>query len=242
MANRGRPRTLRFLSSGYFPPGTKWLLIANVAAFLACFFIGNPPILELIPADVAGRFWVWQLATYMFLHGGFSHIIWNMLALWMFGAELEREWGTRSFLKFYLSCGVGAGVCVVIANYIVGTPEIPTIGSSGAIFGLLMAYAMLYPRRTILFSFLFPIEARWFVLIVGAVSLMMSIGGGNSGVSAFAHLGGLLTGYIYLKAARARFDPLRAMEQGYGDWKRRRLKKKFQVYLKKHDDRGPWVN
>jgi membrane associated rhomboid family serine protease len=243
MAYRGRTRITPFLSARYFPTGTKWLLIANVTAFVVFFFTGRPLILELVPKHVVELFMVWQLATYMFLHGGFGHIIWNMLALWMFGSEIEREWGTRRFVKYYFICGVGAGVCVVVANYLVGTPEVATIGSSGAIFGVLLAYAMLFPTRTIMWGFLIPIQARWFVLIIGAVSFMMSLGGVNTGVSEFAHLGGLLVGYVYLKAARIRLDPLGAVRQNYSEWKRRRLKKKFQVYLKKHDsDRGPWVH
>ena len=104
------------------------------------------------------------------------------------------------------------------------------------------AGALLFPRRTILWGFLIPIQARWFVLIIGVISFMMSIGGGNSGSSEFAHLGGLLTGYLYLRAGRIRLNPLTVMQQSYASWRRQRLKKKFEVYLRKHDsDGGPWV-
>ena len=238
----GRTRTVSFFSAGHFPPGTKWLLIANAVVFVVTFFTYPPRILALTPRAVVEMFMVWQLATYMFLHGGFGHIIWNMLALWMFGADIENEWGTGRFLKYYFLCGIGAGVSVVIANYAVGSPDVVTIGSSGAIFGLLLAYALLFPRRTILWGFLIPIQARWFVLIIGVISFMMSIGGGNSGISEFAHLGGLLTGYLYLRAGRIRLNPLTVMQQSYASWRRQRLKKKFEVYLRKHDsDGGPWV-
>src|SRR5438105_2177204 len=208
-----RNRTLGVFYSPGFPTGVKWLLISNVAVFFLGFFAGllqmDRPlaILALVPAEVVLRLFVWQLATYLFLHGGFGHIIWNMLALWMFGADLERAWGTRRFLKFYFFCGIGAGLCVVIANYVIpwGNPMIPTIGSSGAIFGLLLAYAMLFPDRTILWGFLIPIQVKWFVLIIGVINLMMSFQV-NTGVSVFAHLGGLLCGYIYMRSPRRGFD------------------------------------
>ena len=130
-----------------------------------------------------------------------------MLALWMFGADLERTWGTRRFLNFYFFCGIGAGICVVLANYLVpwGDPSIPTIGSSGAIFGILLAYAMLFPNRTILWGFLIPIQVKWFVLIIGVITFMSSFQV-NTGVSEFAHLGGLLCGYIWMKKPRRGFD------------------------------------
>ena len=174
------------------------------------------------------------MVTYLFLHGGFGHIIWNMLALWMFGADLESVWGTRKFLRFYFYCGIGAGICVVLANYILpwGNPLVGTIGSSGAIFGILLAYAMMYPNRTILWGFLIPIQVKYFVLIIGVISFMMSFQA-NSGVSEFAHLGGLLFGYIFLKTPRMNFDVVGPVRDQYRNWKLQRAKKKFQVYLNK---------
>src|SRR5437016_8820343 len=148
MSYRSRNRTLGVFYSPGFPTGVKWLLISNVAVFFLGFFAGllqmDRPlaILALVPAEVVLRLFVWQLATYLFLHGGFGHILWNMLALWMFGADIERAWGTKRFLQFYFFCGIGAGICVVIANYAFGDPATRTIGSSGAIFGILLAYAM----------------------------------------------------------------------------------------------------
>src|SRR5271170_552918 len=139
MSFRSRTRATGVFYVPGFPKGVKWLLISNVAVF---------------PVSVVKDFYVWQLASYMFLHAGFGHIIWNMLALWMFGADLEKIWGTRRFLQFYFFCGIGAGICVVALNYLLpwGNPIIPTIGSSGAIFGILMACAMLFPDRPILFG------------------------------------------------------------------------------------------
>lgn len=232
-----------------FPPGVKWLIVANVAVFLlqlvtakSAAFSGFLSTLALVPEAVVRFFAVWELATYLFLHGSFTHILWNMLALWMFGAELERSWSTKRFLQFYFFCGIGAGICVVIANYIVGTPQTPTIGASGAIFGILLAYAMMYPNRTILWGFLIPIQVKWFVLIIGTIAFLSAIWG-NSGVSEFAHLGGLLFAYIFMKMPRRRFDLAAPIRQSYKDWKLQRAKKKFQVYLKKQgSDRDPWVH
>src|SRR6266446_2140084 len=124
MSFRGRTRAPGILYAPGFPKGIKWLLVSNVAVFILGFFLQlvqlDRPlgILALVPSEVVRYFFVWQLATYMFLHGGFGHIIWNMLALWMFGADLESVWGTRKFIRFYFYCGIGAGICVVLANFI----------------------------------------------------------------------------------------------------------------------------
>ena len=233
-----------------FPKGVKWLLISNVAVFILGFFAQlvelDRPLadLPLIPAAVVKDFKVWQLATYMFLHAGFGHIIWNMLALWMFGADLEQMWGTRKFLRFYFFCGIGAGICVVLLNYLLpwGKPNIPTMGSSGAIFGILMACAMLFPTRTILWGFLIPIQMKFFVMIVGAIAFMMSFQSGSN-VSNFAHLGGLLFGYIFLKTPRWNLDFIGPINRQYREWKLKRARRKFQVYLRKQDSgRGPTIH
>ncbi len=244
MSYRSRGRALGVFYTPGFPPGVKWLLISNAAIFLFTFFVGRLSLLELVPYAVINLFAVWQLFTYMFLHGGFGHIIWNMLALWMFGADLERLWGTKRFLKFYFFCGVGAGICVVLLNYILpwGNKLVPTIGSSGAIFGILLANAMLFPNRTILWGFLIPIQMKWFVLIIGVVTFISSFQV-NTGVSEFAHLGGMLFGYLFLKSPRAGFDPLGPLLRQYQQWKIQRAKKKFQVYLRKQgSDQDPWVH
>jgi membrane associated rhomboid family serine protease len=201
-------------------------------------------IFALIPVEVVKDFFIWQLATYLFLHGGFGHIIWNMLALWMFGADLERVWGTRRFVQFYFFCGIGAGICVVLANYLLpwGNPGIPTIGSSGAIFGILLVYAMLFPDRDILWAFLIPIKVKYFVMIIGAIAFMSSFQQ-NTGVSEFAHLGGLLFGYLFVKTPNLHFDPAEGIRRQYRDFKLRRARKKFQVYLRKQGSgRDPRVH
>jgi membrane associated rhomboid family serine protease len=252
MSFRSRTRAIGAFYIPGFPKGVKWLLISNVAIFVLTFFaervgVSGPLIfLKLIPLAVVKDFFVWQLVTYAFLHQGFGHIIWNMLALWMFGADIERIWGTRRFVQFYFFCAVGAGICVVIANYILpwGIPSQPTIGSSGAIFGILLVYAIMFPDREILFGFVFPIKVKYFVMIVGAVAFLSSFGV-NSGVSNFAHLGGLLFGYLFLKTPHMQFDPVAPIRRQYRDWKLQRAKKKFQVYLRKQGQgsgRGPKVH
>jgi membrane associated rhomboid family serine protease len=252
MSFRSRTRVTGAFYIPGFPKGVKWLLISNVAIFVIGFFAQlarmDRPLshLPLIPVDVVKYFAVWQLVTYAFLHGGFGHIIWNMLALWMFGADIERIWGTRRFVQFYFFCAVGAGICVVILNYVLpwGNPYQPTIGSSGAIFGILLVYAMLFPDREILFGFLIPIKVKYFVMIIGAVAFLSSFGV-NSAVSNFAHLGGLLFGYMFMKTPNMQFDPVAPIRRQYRDWKLQRAKKKFQVYLRKQESgkgRGPRVN
>ena len=164
-----------FLSSGGLPPGIRGLLISNVAIFLLYYFAGSGlsavfSLAVLRPVDVATRLYVWQLVTYMFLHQGIAHILFNMLALWMFGTEFERLWGTRQFLKFYFFCGVGAGLCVIVGNYLFGNPNVGTVGSSGAIYGILLASAVMWPDRQMLFYFLIPIKMKYFVMIIGGIA------------------------------------------------------------------------
>jgi membrane associated rhomboid family serine protease len=247
MAYGTRFRSTGYASSYHLPTGVKWLLISNTAIFLLYFLTWQSldelwRNLWLSPLAVVGHGALWQLFTYMFLHDprGFSHILFNMFALWMFGADLERDWGTRRFLQYYFLCGVGAGLCDVTANLLFGNPRSETIGASGAIFGLLLAFGYLYPDRTILFSFLFPIKAKYFVAILGAIEFLLVLRGVNSGVSNVAHLGGMLFGFIYLRYFRTRrvrsvrMDPLGGLRGAYDSWKLNRAKKKFQVYIRKH--------
>ncbi|MCE5306633.1 MAG: rhomboid family intramembrane serine protease [Acidobacteriales bacterium] len=240
-----RSRTTAYFSPGYFPPGVKWLLIVNIAIFLFYFLAVRFDFdlifqhFALVPGAVIYLGAFWQLFTYMFLHDpyGFAHILFNMLTLWMFGVDLERDWGTRRFLRYYFLCGIGAGVCVVVANWIAGSLGARTIGSSGAIYGLLLAFGMLYPDRMVLFSFLFPIKAKYFVMILGAIDFLSSIGASKGGVSHVAHLGGLLVGYIYLRHGRYSLDPVAGLIRAYEAYKFRSAKRRFQRYMHKH--RGP---
>jgi membrane associated rhomboid family serine protease len=245
--------------SGLFPSAVKWLLISNIALFVLYYFSvlsGLGPVWEpfgLTPGDVVHRFAVWQFVTYMFLHDpfSFSHILFNMLALWMFGADLERTWGREAFLKYYFICGVGAGLCVVVANILFSNNlGVRTIGASGAIYGLLLAFGYLYPDREILFSFLFPMKAKYFVMIIGAIAFLSSFGGSGSGISHVAHLGGMLIGFVYLRQLRRKRRPAYAqasaslsLRQRYKEWKLQRARRKFEVYMKNRDrDRDRFVH
>lgn len=242
-----RNRLSRSIIYGYFPTGVKWLLIVNTAIFVI-WYLGGPTVqswmspLALVPMLVVHSFpwYLYQLFTYMFLHGGITHLLFNMLTLWMFGTMLERDWGTRRFLKYYFLCGVAAGVCVLVANIAVGDWQTPTIGASGAIFGVLVAFGVLYPNQTVLMGFLFPIKAKYMVMIYAAIELLLTFGP-NTGVSTVAHLGGMAFGYLYLK----RRMPSVALPDVRGAWRQWRLsraKRKFQVYMRKHGNRDPWSN
>jgi len=149
----------------------------------------------LVPALV-WKGYIWQLITYMFIHGSFLHIFLNMFVLWMFGGQLEREWGAKKFLRYYFITGIGAALCTIIVN---PGSTIPTIGASGAIYGLLLAYGLTYPNSIIYLYFLLPIKAKYFVIFFGIVEFIATISPSGDMVAHLAHLGGMLFGFIYLK-------------------------------------------
>lgn len=185
------------------PKVVKSLLIANAAVFAFTLFFpirGWNYLFGLVPALINHRFMIWQFFTYMFLHGGFGHIFWNMFMLWMFSTELEYNWGSRDFLKYYLVCGVGGGVIVWITSLMgLSSSVIPTIGASGAIFGVLVAYGMMWPDRLIFVMGILPMKALHMVLIFGGIDLLRGLSGSAGNIAVFAHIGGGITGFIYLK-------------------------------------------
>lgn len=242
-----------------FTPAIKLLLIANTGIFLlqvlldvfagpaaGTRFIGW---FGLIPLAVTRGLRVWQPFTYLFLHADFWHLFWNMLALWMFGRDLERVWGQRKFFFYYFLTGVGAGLLnlvVKMAFYPLGNPhlEIPTIGASGAIYGVLMAAALVFPDRQV-WWFPFPVvlPMRVYVAIIGAIAFFGTLGRSGDNVSHISHLSGMLVGYIYLR----RGSYLYSFRNRYLDWKRGRMRRKFAVYMREHKDEPPshpdqWVN
>ncbi len=148
---------------------------------------------SLVPVNLVTRGFLWQLITYQFLHGGFFHLLINMFVLWMFGVELERVWGGAGFLRFYLICGVAGGLGMAVFNY----GSIPVVGASGAIFGLLGAYALYWPERMVYIWGIFPIKIKHFVLIIGVITLVSGFSETEAGVAHLAHLFGLLTGLFY---------------------------------------------
>ena len=209
------------------PTMTKNLLVVNVLAFIATF------VLERIGIDLtrlmglhfflASEFHVYQFVTYMFLHGGFTHILFNMFALWMFGSVIERVWGPKKFLFYYICCGIGAGVTQELVQYITYSMENisayqyvsaggvqmttdayinlwTTIGASGAVYGILLAFGMIFPNeRLFIIPFPFPIKAKWLIVGYIAIELFSAMSGPGDGVAHMAHLGGMLFGFLMIK-------------------------------------------
>ncbi|HEY7498097.1 MAG TPA: rhomboid family intramembrane serine protease [Vicinamibacterales bacterium] len=221
-----------------FGPGpislaVKWIIIINVAIFVVTTFA--PPTLfdyfGLVPASVIKRGWIWQLVTYMFLHGGALHILFNMLGIWMFGVELERRWGTNFFLKYYFVSGIGGGLTFLLISLLPFAAVAPmyftpAVGASGALFGLLLAYAIYWPERPVLLVLTF-VPARIFVMIYGGLALLNTFQP-SRGVADAAHLGGMVFGYLYLQGGRGGFGS--EIKYRYLKWKMNRLRRKFDVY------------
>ncbi|KER11011.1 MAG: protease [[Candidatus Thermochlorobacteriaceae] bacterium GBChlB] len=186
------------------PPAIKLILIANVSVFVFQYFTPlRAPLMEfgaLWTLD-SRNFEVWQLVTYMFMHGGLFHILFNMIALWMFGAEIENYWGTQQFTIYYFTCGIGAGLC----NILLTSGGYPTVGASGAVYGVLLAFGMMFPDRYIYIYFLLPIKAKYLVIIYAVLELFASFDQASSGVAHFAHLGGMVVGFIYIKVMQREF-------------------------------------
>jgi membrane associated rhomboid family serine protease len=252
----------RFNWKREFSPAIRGLIVANSAIFavmrIAAMFtdgasdrwvaewFGLIPIL-LLPAWPGFR--LWTLATYLFIHAGFLHLLFNMFTLWMFGRDLEPVWGRRRFLSYYFLTGIGAGVCVALVNLLPRLwnrpqPDVVTVGASGAIFGILMACGLLFPDRQVwLIPLPVMISMRMFVLIWGAIAFFSSLQGPGTGISHVAHLGGLVVGYIYIRRGSFFFSTRNLLT----DWRQRRLRRKFEVYMREHRDEPPsppggWVH
>ena len=221
---------------GGLTPAIKALVIANVVVFLVSLVVPTMVLqLGLTPRSVFEQLTVYQLVSYMFLHGDISHLLFNMLALWMFGTDLERTWGTRFFTKYYFITGVGAGIITLLwalapLPYAGNLQYSVVIGASGAIYGVLLAYAMYFPHRVILLFLLFPVPAKYAVMIFGAMAFIFSLGAGGSGVAHIAHLGGLVVGYVYLKSLRGGGGPLQELKYRWLRWKMSRARSRFDVY------------
>ena len=194
---------------GGMPPAVRNLILINVAIFLAMALLPTPVnsflvgTFGLVPAEVVPGGKIWQPATYMFLHSlrGIGHVFFNMFALWVFGTSLEQWWGSRQFVKYYFVTGIGAGIMQMIAAFIAGgyDPIIPIIGASGAVWGLMAAFAVTFPDRRIYLWFLVPIKARTFVILFGILELAMALQSPHGGVARWAHIGGALVGFVYLR-------------------------------------------
>ena len=195
-----------------FPPVIKNLLILNGLVFLAQLVPDTNAMLQkwfalwpvLSPeSSYSAQFWPWQLLTYGFLHGNFSHILFNMFALWMFGVQVENTWGSKRFGIFYVVCVVGAAVAQSLVTLSSGPPWIPTVGASGGVFGILLAFGMMFPDQPIYLYLLFPIKAKWFVIGYGVFELIGGVSG-PSVVAHFAHLGGMAIGFFMIQFWRGK--------------------------------------
>jgi membrane associated rhomboid family serine protease len=250
-----------------FPPFrgmVKWLVLVNCGIYLLQAFLNIAHVVPegvvfavfgLIPAAVVhgivnygggvyGGFW--QVFTYLFIHHDVFHVLFNMLTLWMLGAMLESDWGTKRFREFYFYCGIAAALVTVAVSYTGAfglSPTIPTVGASGAIYGILIAFGMLYGDMEM---FLFPlpitIKAKYLVAIWIFITLAVTFSGPAGGVATIAHLGGLVFGWLYVKYLPRRGLGFIFSERYYGirnqyfRWKRQRAARKFEVYMRKHHD------
>jgi membrane associated rhomboid family serine protease len=179
-------------------PATQALLIANIVIFLAQGSIDLDAFALWPPTDP--RFEAWQLVTYSFLHGGVAHIAFNMIALYTFGASVERLFGSRFYVLYYFACVVSAAICHLIVTGLMGGPQVPTVGASGGIYGLLLAYGLYFPnQRVMLLIPPIPMKARTLVIVFAAIELFLGVTGTAAGIAHFAHLGGMLGGWLMIE-------------------------------------------
>lgn len=228
----------------------KIVLIASAVLFLLQLAgekagIHLSPLLGFVPARLADG-WIWQPFTYAFLHAGLFHILFNLLVIWTVGAELEGIWGPRTFTGFFFVCAVGAAITHGLFSLLgIGPGALaPVVGSSGVVYGLLLAYGILFGERTMYFFMLFPMPAKYFVMLLGGIELVSSVFFGNSGVSHLAHLGGMLFGFLFLISMaawrkRSKADAQEALAQKD---RQKRLKKAGHLRLvqgEDEEDSGP---
>jgi rhomboid family protein len=226
---------------GPMTPAVKAIIYTNIGAFVLTLLARGMMIglFGLSPQALLERGHVWQLGTYLFIHdpNNLFHILFNMLAVWMFGVDLERRWGTQAFTKYYFVTGVGAGLCVLVAALLPFEADARsyygvTIGASGAVYGLLLAWAVVFPTRTIIFV-IFPMTARVFAIIMGAIAFFSAVGGTGGPVSNLAHLGGLVIGWIYLKGPKnLRLE----MQYRLTRWRMERMRRRFNLHRGGRDD------
>jgi membrane associated rhomboid family serine protease len=182
------------------PLAIKILILVNIVVFVIGMVVKESSFFQhtfgLVPQDVLVGRKIWQPFTYLFLHGNFMHLLFNMFALWMFGMPVESQWGAKEFLKFYFLCGLGAAAASIA---LAPNSVVPTIGASGPVYGMLVAFAMLYPDAVVYLYFLIPVKAAHMAILFGLIEFFAGASGSNPGIARFAHLGGMVTGYIYIR-------------------------------------------
>ena len=184
-----------------FTDAIKTLIAVNLGLWALSTLGENQFDLSVVFGLSPGTVWpkIWQPITYMFIHGGFMHVAINMFVLWMFGSEMETIWGRKEFLKYYFLTGIGSGLVWLLVN--MGNPSTILIGASGAVYGVLLAYGLMFPNRTVLLYFIIPVKVKWLVILLGAIAFLSSMTV-TSNISHLAHLSGMVIGYVYLKYAR----------------------------------------
>ena len=227
---------------GGMTPAVRAIIVACAVVFLVSLVFQEPVLewLGLIPYAVVHDFRVWQPVSYIFVHAGILHLVFNMLGVWMFGVELERLWGTRAFTKFFFVCGVvaglatlGVGLLPIDAAWRERTYLGVTVGASGALYGVLYAWARAFPYRTVLMFLIFPMQARWFVALLIAIDFAIAAQSRlTSGAAHLAHFAGLLAGYVYLNGGSGRGPGglVAELKYRYLKWKMNQLRKKFDVH------------
>jgi len=199
----------QFVASETLPPASA---LANVLDYLALYPLGADQGLTLLsqgrPTELPG-FWIWQVVSYSFLHGSFGHLFFNMFALWMFGVQVENRWGSQRFGMFYFACVIGAA----FTHLLFVSAPVPTVGASGGVYGVLLAFGMMFPNQPIYIWFLFPIKAKWLVIGFGMLELYSAVTGTAAGVANFAHLGGMVVGLLVIQYWRGKLpiQPKRTM-------------------------------
>lgn len=232
-------RSYRTMDAGPFggmgmTPGVKALLVANVAIFILQTVVDIVMradgllvrMFGFVPHSAFAGLEAWRFFTYMFLHGGIGHILFNMLGLWMFGAQIEARWGRSPFLLYYLVCGLGGALTYGLFNLFGMDSFVPMVGASGAIYGILLAYGMMFPEAVILIFFVVPMKAKYAVVLFGLIELLSTVSGSGGGVAHLAHLGGMAAGFVFLKLT---IPSLRAGMGLRNPWQRWRGKRRLKV-------------
>ena len=190
------------LSPSLFTDAIKFIISINFLIFILQYLSGMEnelfTIFGIVPSKTFGELMLWQPFTYLFFHGGIWHVLINMFVLWMFGSELEKFWGKKEFLRFFFITGIGSGLITILFSL---SSTNPVVGASGAIYGVLLAYGLLFPNRLVYLYFLIPIKVKYLVMLIGAIAFFSSLNPGNSNISHLTHLSGMVIGFIYLRSS-----------------------------------------
>lgn len=190
------------LSPSLFTDAIKFIISINFLIFILQYLSGMEDelftIFGIVPSKTFGELMLWQPFTYLFFHGGIWHVLINMFVLWMFGSELEKFWGKKEFLRFFFITGIGSGLITILFSL---SSTNPVVGASGAIYGVLLAYGLMFPNRLVYLYFLIPIKVKYLVILIGTIAFFSSLNPGNSNISHLTHLSGMVIGFIYLRSS-----------------------------------------